>query len=142
MLGDDGDRCGTEALASDQHRNIFGRLRGMRSHHWGCWVCKTRMQVFPGGSALRIQHCHCCGLDSTPGLGTSTCCGCCQRGEKKKKERKKTMMQQLFGTFVTMTIIKKTTHNTCWRGSGEKAALSTVGGNSKWCPMENRMEGP
>ena len=36
-------------------------------------------------SRLRIQHCHCCGMGSVPGLGTSVGHGC----SKKKKERKR-----------------------------------------------------
>ena len=32
-------------------------------------------------------------------------------------------------TFVRMASIKKSTNNKCWRGSGEKGTLFTLGGN-------------
>ena len=39
---------------------------------------KLKMQHLQGVpwqlSSLRIQHCHCCGANSIPGPGTSTCC--------------------------------------------------------------------
>ena len=31
------------------------------------------IRVFWWCSGLRIQHCHCCGLGSIPGLGSTTC---------------------------------------------------------------------
>ena len=50
-----------------------------------------KLMEFPCG-ALRIQHCHCCGLGhccgmgSIPRPGTSTCCG---HGKKKKRRRRR-----------------------------------------------------
>ena len=38
-------------------------------------------------SRLRIRRCHCCGVGSIPGLGTSACQGCGQKIEKKKNRR-------------------------------------------------------
>ena len=38
-------------------------------------------------SRLRIWHCHCCGLGSIPGPGTSACWGNSQKKKKKKKKR-------------------------------------------------------
>ena len=34
-------------------------------------------------SGLRIQHCHCCGMGSIPGLGTFACC---RHSPKEKKK--------------------------------------------------------
>ena len=39
-------------------------------------------------SVLRIWHCHCSGLGSVPGLGTSTC----HRHNQKRKEKKETTL--------------------------------------------------
>ena len=41
-------------------------------------------------SGLRIQCCHCCGMGSILGPGTSTCCGCDPPAPQKKEAMKET----------------------------------------------------
>ena len=40
-------------------------------------------------SRLTIQCCHCYGVGSIPGLGTSTCRGCSNKKKKEKRKKKK-----------------------------------------------------
>ena len=40
-------------------------------------------------SRLRIQHCHCCGMDSMPGLGNSVHYGCRQKKKKSLSKKQK-----------------------------------------------------
>ena len=39
---------------------------------------------FPGGLAVKYPLCHCCGIGSIPGPGTSACYGCGQKNTKSK----------------------------------------------------------
>ena len=47
---------------------------------------KNKTQEFPGGMAVRDLHCHCCGMGSIPGPGTSACCGHSQKKKNLKAE--------------------------------------------------------
>ena len=47
-------------------------------------LMKTTSAEFPGGLVVKDSDCHCCGLGSIPGPGTSACYRCSQGKEKRK----------------------------------------------------------
>ena len=56
---------------------------------------ETQSQMWLGSGVVTLVQAGSFSSDSTPGLGTSVCCGCSPKKKKKKREREKSIASQL-----------------------------------------------
>ena len=68
-----------------RHLRVNPECSSVITHLWS-QTFKNQIWELPGGLAVKAPWCcHCCGVDSIPGPGTSACCGHSPKKKKKKK---------------------------------------------------------